>query len=121
MDLSIEQAKKYLTGQISWKHFHKAEYIVEGEAFGIEFYKDGVHYFKFHPDKAMLKDLQRIRIQQRMSHKDALQFLESLAYFATYVLSYIYRAPDDLPPENYSKFLCPKLYERYFGVKATHA
>ncbi|MGB3621903.1 MAG: hypothetical protein WBA20_11195 [Ketobacter sp.] len=114
-------ASKYIDGRISWKEFHKYEWELEGEAFGIEFYRSRIPYFLFHPDKSMLADLKKIRIQKGMSHIVAIEYLEALAYFIVYVLSYCYRAPGDLPPNEYSKFMCPILFKKYFNNVAKNA
>lgn len=110
----IEVASQFIVGRATWQQLHDYEWRLEGEAFGIEYYAAGINYFKFHPDKAMLNDLRKIRIQQRLGQKEALAYLEMLAYFIVYVFSYCYRASNDLPPKQYRQFLCPNLFKKYF-------
>ena len=116
LENGLNVASKYIDGRETWKKLHRYEWELEGEAFGIEYYIDGINYFKYHPDKAMLLDLRKIRIQKRLNQDEALEYLDSLAYFIVYVFSYCYRASNDLPPQKYAQFLCPKLFNRFFCV-----
>lgn len=111
----IQVAKRFISGRATWRELHRPEWILEGEAFGVEFYIDGPGYFRFHPNKFMLSDLKKIRLGERLSQEDAKKYLLSLSYFIVYVFSYCYRAPRDLPGQSYSKFLCPVLFKERFG------
>jgi len=116
LEKGIKVASQFIDGRATWKQLHSYEWELEGEAFCVEYYRERVTYYKFHPDVKMLSDLRKIRIEQRLNQHEALEYLESLAYFIVYVFSYCYRASNDLPPQKYEGFLCPKLFNRYFYV-----
>ena len=114
LEKGIEVAQRFIAGRATWKQLHKYEWLLEGEAFGVEYYRDGIQYYLVHPDLYMQNDLRKIRIHERLSHEQAKEYLEHLAYFIVYIFSYCYRASNDLPSEKYNSFLCPILFKKYF-------
>lgn len=44
LDKGIMLAKQYNSGFISWKKFHDIEYVLEGEAFRIDFYTNDPYF-----------------------------------------------------------------------------
>ncbi|MGO4893545.1 hypothetical protein [Flavobacterium sp. W21_SRS_FM6] len=114
LEKGIALAKKYNAGYISWKKFHDIEYILEGEAFRIEFYSNDPYFGQFRVDKNDLADLKKIRVSKALHSKKANKYLIDLAYFVDSVFSYCSHPGNSLPDIEHSKFLCPVLFKRYF-------
>ena len=118
LKLGLVEAKKYINGQTSWKQFHKYEWILEGESFGVEFYRMGEITYRPNVDTKMLNDLRKIRLTRRLTQKAALEFLEDITYFIVYVFEYVGRKDTPLPPKKYDGFMCRDTFDRYFGCIA---
>lgn len=111
----IGLAKKYNAGYISWKKFHDIEYVLEGEAYCIDFYTNDPYFGRFSVCLNDLADLKRIRAGKALHSKSANKYLIELTYFIDSVFSYCSHPVNSLPDMKYSKFLCPILFRRYFG------
>jgi hypothetical protein len=115
---AISVAKQFIIGRATWRQFHGCEWTLEGEAFSIELYRSGMKQNFLQPDIEMLNDLRAIRICKHLSHNEAISYLERLAYFVVYVISYCNHTDNGLPSEKYDQFLNPLLFKKYFKQKA---
>jgi len=111
----IKSAKQYINGDISWEKFHDIEYVLEGEAFAIDFYTTDRYLGKYDIDKNMLLDLKKVRIGEQLNQTHAKNYLIDLAYFIDGAFNFCYFPDDNLPDNKYKKFLCPVLFKRYFS------
>jgi len=115
LEKGIALAKKYNAGYISWKKFHDIEYVLEGEAFCIDFYTNDPYLGQFRVEQNDIADLKRIRASKALSAKKANRYLIDIAYFIDSVFSYCSHVNNRLPKAEHSKFLCPLLFKRYFS------
>lgn len=115
LEKGIALAKLYNSGFISWKKFHEIEYVLEGEAFRIDFYTDDPYFRGFRVDLNDLADLKMVRATKALPAKKANEYLIELTYFVNTVFSYCYDPNNSLPSAKESKFLCPLLFKRYFS------
>lgn len=115
LEKGIILAKKYNAGYISWKKFHDIEYVLEGEAFCIDFYTNDPYFGQFCVYQNDLADLKRVRASKARPAKQANKYLIELTYFVDSVFSYCSYPGNSLPDAEHSKFLCPTLFKRYFS------
>ena len=111
----LKVAKKYIKGHATWKQIHDCEWLLEGEAFGIEYYESGELHIGVPIDQYMLNDLKKVRVCERLSYKEAIQYLEDLAYFIDAVFCYCSHELNRVPSIKYNKFYNKKLFNRYFN------
>ena len=114
LEKGVAAAKKYIKGYSTWKDLHKIEWYLEGEAFGIDFYKEDGIYGRYPIDKCMLSDLCKVRINKQLNQKEAVSYLQDLAYFITMVISFCIWGVKDLPDQKFERFLCPVLFKKHF-------
>ncbi|WP_325892429.1 hypothetical protein [Grimontia sp. NTOU-MAR1] len=115
---NLQIAKKFLSGFANQKEIHQAEWELEGEAFGVEYFSQEGKQFYFRARKDISADLVKVRISKGLSNNASRKYLEDMAYFIDRVFSHIECSSNWLFREECEKFMCPKLYKKYFGVAA---
>lgn len=112
---NIKVAKRFLKGVSTKKQMHQAVWEVEGEALGVGYYSEqGVSvYFKVNED--VRKDLIQVRISKGLNNKGAREYLKDMAYFIESVFYHIQHSENWLFDDSANKFLCPRLFNRYFA------
>jgi len=108
-------ARRFLKGYATNKEIHQAEWELEGEAFGAEYYSDSESEFLFRCDNAIKLDLVRVRLRFRLSNRESRSFLTKMAYFIDSVFSYVEYTPNGIPGREYEQFMCSNLFVRNFG------
>ena len=120
VDLTIKVGQFYVTvdikGVSTKKQMRQAVWEIEGDAFGAEYYaKAGVRVY-FRVNDNVRKDLLQVRIATGLNNKDARKYLISMAYFIDSVFCHIEYPTDWCFTEADEKFLCPRLFKRYFAM-----
>ena len=108
-------ARLYLKGMATQKHIHQAGWEIEGDAFGAEYFSDKDARFYFRTDKNIRADLVQIRISTGLNNVDSRRYLIDMAYFIDRVFCYVEHSSSWLFREECEQFICPKLYQKYFG------
>lgn len=114
-DRNIKVAKSFLKGVATKKQMHQAEWEIEGNAFGTEYYSEAGVRVYFRVNENVRKDLIQVRISTGLNNKESRVYLKEMAYFIDYVFCYIQYPDNWLFEESHEKFLCPRLFKRYFG------
>lgn len=115
---NLKVAKRFLIGLATKKEMHKAEWEIEGQAFGTEYYSEKGIRFYFRADKNVKSDLLKVRISEGLGNAEARRYLINMAYFIDSAFCYIQFTGNWFIKDNYENFLCPRLFERYFGKDA---
>ncbi len=115
LEKNLEVARKYLKGHATQKQIHRAEWELEGEAFGVSYYLDDESQFFYKCDHEIKSDLVKVRIKFGLSNKESRCFLEKMAYFIDSVFVYVEYSPNGIPRKEFEQFMCSKLFIRYFG------
>ncbi len=111
-------ARKYLRGVATQKQLHQAEWEIEAQAFGAEYFSEkGARVF-FRVDKYISADLVKVRISKGLSNRESRQHLIEMAYFIDRVFCHVEYSGNWLFTEDCEQFMCPKLFVRYFGAAA---
>jgi len=111
---NMKVAKSFLKGVATKKQMHQAEWEIEGNAFGTEYYSEvGIRVY-FRVNENVRKDLIQVRISKGLNNKESREYLKEMAYFIDHVFCYIQYPSDWLFDESSEKFLCPRLFKRYF-------
>ncbi len=111
-------ARRFLKGSATQIQVHRAEWELEGEAFGVELYsKTGARAY-FRSDKNIKSDLLRVRISKGLSNQESRKYLEGMAYFIDRVFCHIEYTPNWFFTDDCEEYLCSKLFLRYFGANA---
>jgi hypothetical protein len=111
---NLEIAKKFLTGVANKKQMHRAAWEIEGYAFGTEYYSYRPIRFYFRANKNVRSDLKKVQISKGLRNNEAREYLVEMAYFIDVVFCHVEYSSNWLFKEKDEKFLCPKLYKRYF-------
>ncbi len=103
----IQASEKFREKLITYKSLNDFEWKAEGIVFQLEYNllsnrKENDLVFK------------RVRIKTRLPHKEAYDFVVSLAYFIDWCILYPAEWKRDRLPQSYKEHLCPKLLRRYF-------
>ncbi len=115
LETGIGVAKRFIAGYASQKQLRDCEWVLEGEAFGVSFYIEPMVEGQFSIDTEMLNDLRKVRISERLTHKEAVEYLELLAYFIDDVICYCLWTSDEFIQSKFRQFLSPQLFKIYFG------
>lgn len=112
---NMKIATLFLKGVATKKQMHQAEWEIEGAAFGTEHYSEaGVRvYSRARPN--LHKDLIQVRISTGLTNTEARAHLIQMAYFIDHVFCHIHLKENWLFDDEAEKFLCPRLFKRYFG------
>lgn len=112
---NLKVARNFLSGVATKKEIHQSEWEIEGNAFGTEYYSEkGVRVY-FRANANVRADLVKVRISKGLSNRDSRKYLIEMAYFIDYVFCHIHFSSNWLFEESCEKFMCPRLFERYFG------
>ena len=112
---NMKVAKRFLKGVATKKQMHQAEWEIEGDAFGTDYYsEEGVTVY-FSVNENLRKDLIQVRISAGLKNKESKVYLKEMAYFIDQVFCYVQWSGDWLFDDTAYKFLCPRLFKRYFG------
>lgn len=112
---NLKVARNFLRGVATKKQIHQSEWEIEGNAFGTEYYSEqGVRVY-FRVNKDFKADLVQVRISKGLNNRDSRKYLIEMAYFIDYVFCHIQFSSDWLFEESCDQFMCPRLFERYFG------
>lgn len=109
-------AYQFIENKASEEQMHRAEWEIEGMAFGVEY---GIcredKSFALRPDKYISRDLRMIRISTGLDNRSARHYLKDIAYFIDRVFCFVqssrcwfFKAPDE-------RFLCRRLFQRFFN------
>ncbi|MGF1767069.1 hypothetical protein L4D06_06750 [Enterovibrio makurazakiensis] len=115
---NLQIAKKFLSGFANQKEIHQAEWELEGEAFGVEYFSQEGIQFYFRARKDISADLVKVRISKGLSNNASRKYLEDMAYFIDHVFGHIECSSNWLFREECEQFMCPRIYSKYFGVAA---
>lgn len=111
-------ARKYLKGYANQKQIHQAEWELECEAFGVEYYSEkGVRVY-FRVNEHISSDLVKVRISKGLTNKESRKHLEEMAYFIDRVFCHIEYTSNWLFSDECAQFMCPRLFSKYFSVGA---
>ena len=111
-------AKKFLMGVATKRQIHQAEWEIEASAFEVEYYSEkGIRVY-FRAEKKVRADLIQVRISTGLDNSESRKYLIEMAYFIDHVFCHIQFSSNWLFEESCEKFLCPRLYKRYFGEDA---
>jgi len=112
---NMKVAKSFLKGVATKKQMHQAEWEIEGNAFGTEYYSEAGISVYFRVNENVRKDLIQVRISSGLKNKESKVYLKEMAYFIDQVFCYVQWSGDWLFDDAANKFLCPRLFKRYFG------
>jgi hypothetical protein len=112
---NMKVAKSFLKGVATKKQMHQAEWEIEGDAFGTEYYSEAGVRVYFRVNENVRKDLIQVRISKGLNNKESRGYLKEMAYFIDQVFCYVQWSGDWLFDDGAEKFLCPRLFKRYFG------
>lgn len=118
---NLSVARNYLRRRASSDKLFRALWLIEGEAFSTEdFFKPNIFLIKsklrfYSEQKHISNDLLRIRISKGLTHLEAQEYLHELAYFIDQAFTCTWRIPEWFFNEKNEKFMCPRLFLRYFG------
>ena len=115
---NLEIAKRFLRGVATEKQMHKAEWEIEGQAFGAEHYSGDRIRFYFRADKNIKHDLLQLRISSGLRNVEARKRLIDMAYFIDSVFCHIQFSSNWFIKDECEVFLCPRLFRRFFGEDA---
>ena len=112
---NMKVAKSFINGVATKKQMHKAEWEIEGDAFGTDYYsEEGVRVY-FRVNENVRKDLIQVRISKGLKNKESKVYLKEMAYFIDQVFCHIHHSSNWLFDDAANQFLCPRLFKRYFG------
>ncbi|MBQ4864790.1 hypothetical protein J8L98_24195 [Pseudoalteromonas sp. MMG013] len=111
-------ARKFLRGVATQKQIHQAEWEIEAEAFGAEYFSEKGARVYFRVDKNISADLIKVRISKGLSNRGSRQHLVEMAYFIDRVFCHVEYSSNWLFTEECEQFMCPKLFVKYFGMAA---
>ncbi|KAF7783530.1 hypothetical protein PRUB_a3320 [Pseudoalteromonas rubra] len=94
---------------------HQSGWEIEGNAFGTEYYFERGLRAYFKANKHVKSDLIKVRFSTGLNHKESSKHLIDLAYFIDAVFCHVQYSSCWFFKENSEKFMCPRLFERYFG------
>lgn len=115
---NLKVARNFLRGVATKKQIHQSKWEIEGDAFGTEYYSaKGIRVY-FRANKDVKADLIRVRISTGLDNRGSRKYLIEMAYFIDYVFCHIQFSSNWLFEESCEKFMCPRLFKRYFGKDA---
>lgn len=114
---NMKIANSFLKGVATKKQMHQAEWEIEGDAFGTDYYSEKGAKVYFRVNEDVRKDLIQIRISTGLKNKESKEYLKEMAYFIDQVFCHIQYSSNWLFDDSANKFLCPRLFKRYFGDK----
>lgn len=112
---NMKVAKSFLKGVTTKKQMHRAEWEIEGDAFGTDYYSEAGARVYFRVNENVRKDLIQVRISKGLKNKESKVYLKEMAYFIDQVFCYVQWSGDWLFSDSANQFLCPRLFKRYFG------
>lgn len=114
---SLPVARLFLLGCARVKTIRHLEWQLEGEIFRAEYLMKQEPPFLLRVDNHVTSDLARLRAKKRLSHQAAQHYLMDMTYFIDEVFLYIIWGSTWYLQPKHEKFLCPRLYIRYFGSR----
>lgn len=115
LEESLVIGRRYIAGRIPFVNLRRLEWKLEAEAFLIEFYRDEERkYNKWGIDTKLAADIQRVRICERLSRKEAIQYLIDLAYFIDESFAYCLWPEGAIPGNRYEKYFCKNIFAKHF-------
>lgn len=114
---NLSVARKFLDGYATQKQVHQAEWEIEAEAFGLQYYSQKDAHFYFKADRYIRLDLVKVRISKGLTNPESRKYLEEMAYFIDRVFCHVEYTSNWLFRDSCEQFMCPKLYSRYFGTE----
>lgn len=115
LEKNLDIARKFIEGSATNEEIHRAVWSMEAEAFGAECYSSKERYSVHKVDESIRKDLVKIRLSLRLANLESRKYLVDLAYFIDSVFSYVEHSSNIGLLKNKSKFMCSKLFNKYFG------
>ncbi|MDF1780155.1 MAG: hypothetical protein P1U67_02550 [Alcanivoracaceae bacterium] len=115
LEKNLRVARLFLKGYATEQQIHHAEWELEGEAFGAEYYSDIESSFSFRCNNEIRSDLVKVRLKLRLSNKESRSYLTDMAYFIDGVFSYVECTANGIPGRQYERFMCQALFTKYFG------
>ena len=112
---NMKVARSFLKGVATKKQMHQAEWEIEGNAFSTEYYSEAGTSVYFRVNEDVRKDLIHVRISTGLKNKESKDYLKEMAYFINHAFCFIQYPGNWLFDEGAEKFLCPRLFKRYFG------
>lgn len=88
-DRNIQVAKSFLKGVATKKQMHQAEWEIEGNAFGTDYYSEAGIRVYFRVNENVRKDLIQVRISTGLKNKESKEYLKEMAYFIDQVFCHI--------------------------------
>lgn len=113
---NLQIAQRFLKGFATDKQMNRAEWNMEGQAFGAEHYsRKGIRFY-FRADKEVRRALIKVRISKGLNNNDSRKYLTDMAYFIDSVFCHIAHANNWFFEDKDERFLCPRLFQRYFDI-----